>query len=188
MADFNRLYAYGEQINTPEGNDYSKWLQPNQKVIEGSPIKVMTNPLLANLVLSLCDDGYHRPAIDVDYPCEIVTTFGRQTLAVDTSVPPWSAYSYRVNRGIITTDLEDFGEVELVPSTTPGHFHVYGDNAMTWNQYHRLLSQLKGKSIIGRRYYDLSIERGFTALRKPGVKKVVDMAQYSSRDFDVVAG
>jgi len=26
----------------------------------------------ANLVGSLCEDGYHRPALDIDLPCELV--------------------------------------------------------------------------------------------------------------------
>lgn len=59
----------------------------------------------------------------------------------------------------------------LVPSSTPGHFHLYLEHQMTWRRYKRLLRALYKAGIIQRGFYKLSVKRGATFLRKPGVKK-----------------
>lgn len=84
----------------------------------------------ANLVSSLCTDGYHRPAIDIDVECE------------------------------------------LIPSSTPGHYHLYFPTVrLTQTQYLRLLDALADASIVERGYADASEARGQSLLRLPGVKK-----------------
>lgn len=59
----------------------------------------------------------------------------------------------------------------LVPSSTPGHSHLYLDVAMSWDQYERLLEVLADVGIIEKGYYLASQARGFTAARLPWVKK-----------------
>lgn len=60
---------------------------------------------------------------------------------------------------------------ELVPSTTEGHFHLYIDKPMLWGDYIRLLDALHEAGIIQKGFYELSLARGATFLRKPGVEK-----------------
>lgn len=62
-------------------------------------------------------------------------------------------------------------ECELIESTTPGHFHLYIDKPMRWEEYYTLLQTLLDVGIIQKEYFDLSVHRGATFLRKPGVKK-----------------
>lgn len=84
----------------------------------------------ANLISSLCEDGLHRPALDIDTQCTVV------------------------------------------PSSSPGHFHLYfPDVAMSWPQYMTLLDALRDAGIIGRYYVEHSIERGQSMLRVPGLLK-----------------
>lgn len=84
----------------------------------------------ANVVSSLCSDGRHRPALDIDVPCRVV------------------------------------------PSSTPGHVHLYFDEtALTWEQYVRLLTALGDAGILEQGYVRASIERGQSVLRLPGVSK-----------------
>jgi hypothetical protein len=59
----------------------------------------------------------------------------------------------------------------LVPSSTPGHSHLYLDVEMTWAQYERLLEVLADVGIIEKGYYLASQARGFTAARLPWIKK-----------------
>lgn len=59
----------------------------------------------------------------------------------------------------------------LVPSSTPGHFHLYIDKAMTWAQYVRLLNVMADVGILEPNYVAASIRDGATILRRPGVKK-----------------
>lgn len=62
----------------------------------------------------------------------------------------------------------------LVPSTTPGHFHLYLDVAMPWRKYRALLMALCTAGIIEPGYMKASIARRATFVRKPGVVKGPD--------------
>ena len=59
----------------------------------------------------------------------------------------------------------------LVPSSTPGHSHLYIDRAMAWPEYEQLLKALAAAGVLEPGYVDASIERKHTALRLPWVKK-----------------
>lgn len=59
----------------------------------------------------------------------------------------------------------------LVPSSTPGHSHLYVDVAIQQDAYFRLLRALAECGVIQHGYAASSIARGGTALRLPWVKK-----------------
>lgn len=59
----------------------------------------------------------------------------------------------------------------LIPSTTPGHFHLYLDKEMTWDSYERLLKSLGRAGILESGYVSASIARAYTSVRLPWVKK-----------------
>lgn len=62
--------------------------------------------------------------------------------------------------------------VRLVPSSTPGHFHLYFDGVMmAWAKYEKLLKALAEAGIIETGYYENAIRRGMTMVRLPHVKK-----------------
>lgn len=85
----------------------------------------------ANVVSSLCEDGQHRPVLDIDMP------------------------------------------VVLMPSSTPGHHHLYLNTvALTWDKYAALLDVLADCGIIEQGYADASIRRGQTVVRRPGVPRI----------------
>lgn len=60
---------------------------------------------------------------------------------------------------------------ELIPSSTPGHFHLYVDVAMDWVTYSKLLIALMDAGVIEEGYAMASLARKGTYLRKPGVLK-----------------
>ena len=60
---------------------------------------------------------------------------------------------------------------QLVPSTTPGHFHLYLDKTVTWEQYRGLLDALFAAGLIEEGFHRMSLQRGATFVRKPGVMK-----------------
>lgn len=62
-------------------------------------------------------------------------------------------------------------QTRLVPSTTPGHYHLYIDHPMTWRKYRKLLRALYKAGIIEEGFYNLSKQRKSTYVRKPGVLK-----------------
>lgn len=59
----------------------------------------------------------------------------------------------------------------LVPSSTPGHSHLYIEIEMPWWRYRILLAGLALSGLLGSGYYAHSVRRRMTMVRKPGVKK-----------------
>lgn len=59
----------------------------------------------------------------------------------------------------------------LVPSSTPGHSHLYVDVRIPERRYFTLLDCLADCGVIQRGYANSSKARGGTALRLPWVKK-----------------
>jgi CRISPR/Cas system CSM-associated protein Csm3 (group 7 of RAMP superfamily) len=60
---------------------------------------------------------------------------------------------------------------KLVPSTTPGHFHLYIDHELEKEAYFALLTALAEAGLIEPGYLGASKNRGYTAVRLPWVKK-----------------
>lgn len=115
LAHQQRLTFYSEAVD-----DISKW---------PSPCRPETDRKKANLVGSLCPDGMHMPAIDIDMPCS------------------------------------------LVPSTTPGHFHLYIDKPMTFMEYKKFVKAFIDAGIVEPNVMKYMELNGMTTLRPKGVKK-----------------
>jgi hypothetical protein len=64
----------------------------------------------------------------------------------------------------------DFPAV-VIPSSTPGHGHLYIDKELTWKEYTKLLNLFADLGIIEHGYRGASLARGYTALRLPWIKK-----------------
>ncbi len=60
----------------------------------------------------------------------------------------------------------------LVPSTTPGHSHLYIDVPVRWEMYQEILAVLAKAKILEKGYVGASVHRGFTSLRLPWVRKI----------------
>jgi hypothetical protein len=73
---------------------------------------------------------------------------------------------------IIDLDLP----AQLIPSSTPGHFHLYVDKEIPDAAWQTLLFALASAGLIEPGYMRASIARGFTAVRLPWVKKTADTA------------
>lgn len=59
----------------------------------------------------------------------------------------------------------------LVPSSTPGHSHLYIDCYMQWEKYVAVLEAMADAGILERGYVGASKARGFTAVRLPWVRR-----------------
>lgn len=62
---------------------------------------------------------------------------------------------------------------ELVPSSTPGKFHLYMDKEVTWLLYQPVLTAMAAAGILEPGYVGASIAAGATFVRKKGIKKDV---------------
>lgn len=59
----------------------------------------------------------------------------------------------------------------LIPSTTPGHFHLYLEKELSWKEYEKLLKAMSEVGIIEKNYYSMSEKIKQTVLRLPYIKK-----------------
>ncbi|AWY04876.1 hypothetical protein PBI_FLOOF_39 [Microbacterium phage Floof] len=60
---------------------------------------------------------------------------------------------------------------QLIPSTTPGHFHLYIDKELPWHRLEPLLHALSDAGLVEEGYVGASVARQHTAARLPWVKK-----------------
>ena len=72
-----------------------------------------------------------------------------------------------MHRPILDIDLP----AALIPSSTPGHYHLYIDKPMEWDRYEDLLYALSAAGIIEGGYAGASCEREYTSVRLPWIKK-----------------
>lgn len=74
-------------------------------------------------------------------------------------------------RAELLTVWVDADKVWLIPSSTPGHSHLYLDKMMIWEDYVYLFESLRDLLILEPGYVSASLSRGQTMLRLPWVKK-----------------
>lgn len=75
--------------------------------------------------------------------------------------------------------------IRAVPSTTPGHFHLYLDGIeMEWPKYEALLRALAEAGVIEQGYYEASVSRGASYVRTPWqVKKSWKTDRHGNVEF-----
>ncbi len=92
-----------------------------------------------------------------------------ETFSLDNADIVSSAFSYPSNQHMVVLDIDV--PATLVPSSTPGHSHLYIDAPMDWDVYSALLDALGDAGILEPGYVGASKARGFTAVRLPWVSK-----------------
>lgn len=157
-----RLYYYAAEVDqvVDADHDYSFEALARQPCEESQ----------ANLVGSRCDPDdprWHMPVFDVDR-CDA-------DVAVSHLAYEWSVARSRF-RCWSMPDLE-LRHVHVVPSSTPGHFHVYVDQVLEWWCYRDLLRQLVACGVVEEGYLRAALDRGATFVRKPGVRKPEEVSR-----------
>lgn len=106
------------------------------------------------------------PGIDEGYvPADAYTT----TAGIDEATVITSEIADGSGRHKVVIDLDL--PAHLIPSSTPGHFHLYVDHVLEWHEYEDLLNALAVAGLVEPGYVGASVARGFTAARLPWVKK-----------------
>lgn len=59
----------------------------------------------------------------------------------------------------------------LLPSTTPGHTHLYINHPIPWCKYKRMLKAMGNAGVLEQGYVEASIRRGHSSVRVPWLKK-----------------
>lgn len=72
-----------------------------------------------------------------------------------------------LHRPVLDIDLP----CTVIPSSTPGHMHLYINKRLTWPQYKKLLHALAEVGIIEQGYFEACRRRGYTSVRLPWITK-----------------
>jgi hypothetical protein len=134
----------------PEFMRKSMVLQISQKPVESD-----TPEQKAEKIQKLLNDGNYDTAHELPATAddaEVVSSLDLETYT---------------HRPVLDIDIP----AALIPSSTPGHSHLYIDKPLTWDQYENLLWALVDCGIIESGYASASVARGYTSARLPWVKK-----------------
>lgn len=61
--------------------------------------------------------------------------------------------------------------IQAVPSSTPGHYHLYIDKKLSWQQYEALLNGLFLAGLIQEAWYRNALEHKRSYVRMPHIQK-----------------
>lgn len=108
---------------------------------------------------------------DVKWEDEYGSCFSRVEATPETAQVVSSELQY--GKGVHAPALDIDVPAFLVPSSTPGHSHLYIDAPCSWRQYKRLLKAMERCGILEPGYVKASINRKGSHVRVPWLKKVM---------------
>lgn len=101
-----------------------------------------------------------------------MTTYGTTEFQVPTDRKPAnvniSELEDEPDTHSIMLDID--AECELIPSRTPGHYHLYIDKELSWKAYLKLLDALVEAGIVEKGWVEAARKSGATVLRLPPVE------------------
>lgn len=135
-----------------------------------------------NVVTSLVTStGLHRPVLDVDVQHDIVNSRLRLDIghirrsllpelvkALNSAGIPQRTEPY-AQTTYLTIDLSV--PYHLVPSSTPGHSHLYLNVDVPWDEYKKLLLVLAHLCVVQRGWVDTAVKHGRSVARLPWIAK-----------------
>jgi hypothetical protein len=150
---------------------------------------IMDAPLdQATVITSLVDgQDLHKPILDVDLPVSVrkgeAQYEGLYGLTLTTPMLTGHALALAdtlelaglgvrgVSRNADAVTVTFSARAFVIPSSTPGHGHLYVDRAMHWSMYQKLLNELVDQNVLEPGYVGASEARGWTCVRLPWVRK-----------------
>lgn len=117
-------------------------------------------------------EEYREELVERDiHKAQIVTSEVREV----TSVAPYESLFGDTNRALYPGThkpvLDIDMPVKIFESTTPGHFHLFIDKEMSWEDYCKLMNVMAEVGILEQGYVKASIARQYSAIRLPWIKK-----------------
>ena len=113
--------------------------------------------------VDLTRDGEYK---EVTEGREVVTDLSEANV-VSSLAPDFPAAVSPWHRPVLDLDIPAF----LVPSSTPGHSHLYIDHEVPDDVFWRLCDALAEAGILQEGYVSASKSRGYTSVRLPWIKK-----------------
>lgn len=135
---------------------------------EGMTMDTKTNPLPTQIMMNIPAVAYE----DIDYVHDDDYVDVREvTSDPEVATVVTSLVNDKVGKGIHKLVLDIDMDVKVFPSSTPGHHHLFIDHELSTEDFNKVLTVLSEVGIIEPGYCNASLDRGFTAIRLPWIKK-----------------
>jgi hypothetical protein len=83
----------------------------------------------------------------------------------------WSSLIAHGPDGMHSVMLDIDHRAAVIPTSTPGHHHLYIDVAVPWDKYLRLMEVMADCGLVEPGYVEASRQRGASYLRLPWISK-----------------
>ena len=131
-------------------------------------IETRTAPPMPGQVLAVVDfDEPEKPGEEYTRPAEVAEPADANLITSRVKTDFEDVFGTTIHKPVLDIDLP----IQLLPSSTEGHFHLFIDKAMTWEKYRRLMDVLAEVGIVEHGYVNASVERGYSAVRLPWIRK-----------------
>ena len=123
---------------------------------------------------NLKDDGSGYDGVTKPYDLPTLQRRWNPNFSVTGKVeehPEPNLISSLTDKGTHAPALDIDFPIHAVPSSTPGHFHLYIEKELSWSEYEELLRVLAKVGIIEEGFYQQARKFQQTYLRLPYIKK-----------------
>lgn len=127
----------------------------------------------ANFTATYREGVLHKDTIpthrdDCNVACSDLTADWQSHVVLDCASNCNCCRAKRMHMPVLDLDVP----ATLLPSSTPGHSHLFLDRRIFWDDYVNLLDALAACGLVEAGYVRVSKARGYTAVRLPWVRKL----------------
>jgi hypothetical protein len=171
----DRIWMNDTNLDSPESEYDAEESDWDVEAMVASESRTYAAPGEGRLIssMSLSKPGKHLPAVDVDFPVRLLIDHAGWTWLVEAHATEDALERWPGGELAFRLPHRHGESWALSPSSTEGHFHLYGSVPVTHGAYMTFLAQLAAAEFVGPKWLALAETRGFTCLRAPGVKKVL---------------
>lgn len=158
---------YGKVLDLKKEQTYLITRETSGQTVETLQYNTPLPEFIFDSYFSMADTTDYRVQTGEDMHTAVEIGHTHTVTSLQTPIPDSTEPSGGWHKPVLDIDFP----AELLPSTTVGHYHLYLDKEVPWDDYVDLLNALAKCGIIEQGYANASIDRGHTAVRLPWVRK-----------------